>query len=330
MVIWNALTGDNAENWDKNLLSFPDFSLFQTFSWGEYRGRFGWQPHRWAAYDEQGRIIAMVQALVRLYPLKTGLVWAPGGPVGNLSAIGSGFFSFLKRITGLKRVFCRFYPIRTNNEKDASILAGSGMTKARHPINSGLSMLYNLSQDMEMPKATKNWRHNLKRSEKHGLIMRMWEHPDIEEILSIYKNMETMKNINRQYSREELAEIFETVGEKIALYRCDNANGDMLGFRGCAIVGDKGWDLFAAVTAEGRKVYASYALFDALIRHCRTAGVVHYDMGGVDPAGNPGVYDFKKGTGAILQEYLGEWDWATSYPLRLAANWAISSKRGNI
>lgn len=272
----------------------------------------------------------MVQALVRVYPLKTGLIWVPGGPIGDLSAVDSDFFSFIRRETGLKRVFCRLYPTRANNKKDASILASAGMTKACYALNSGLSMLYNLSQDAKMPKATKNWRHNLKRSEKHNLTVLLWKQPDIKAMLSVYADMERMKNIGRQYSQEDLAALFENMGGKITLFRCNNEKGDMLGFRGCAIVGDKGWDLFAAVTTEGRKVYASYALFDAMIQHCRNAGVVHYDMGGVDPVGNTGVYDFKKGTGAILQEYLGEWDWATSYPLRRVANWAISSKRGNI
>lgn len=327
---WQVFAGDDAENWDKKLMSFPDFSLYQTFSWGEYRGKFGWQPHRWIAYDEQGFIITMVQGLVRLYPFRTGLVWAPGGPVGNLSAIGSGFLNSLKQATGLKRIFCRFFPTRANKKEDSYILTNAGITKARHSINSGLSMLYNITQDKEKPKATKNWRHNLRRSEKHNLTVNLWIKPDIDLMLSVYKKMEQIKNIGQQYSREQLSCLFDTMSEKITLYRSDNADGELLGFRGCAIIGDKGWDLFAAVTAEGRKVYASYALFEALVQHCRRVGVIHYDMGGVDPIGNPGVYDFKKGTGAVLHEYLGEWDLANSHSLKLIANWAISRKRDSL
>lgn len=260
--------------------------------------------------------------------MSTGLVWVPGGPGGDLSTVGSGFFSFLQSAAGVKRMFCRFYPTRENNPEDAAILTAAGMRKARSALNSGLSMLYDLSEDEERPQATKNWRHNLRRSGKHNLTVRMWERPDVGAMLSVYERMELLKNIGTQYSREELTEIFDTLGEKIVLYRCDNANGELLGFRGCAIVGGKGWDLLAAVTAEGRRVYASYALFDALVRHCRSSGVVHYDMGGVDPIGNPGVYDFKKGTGAVLQEYLGEWDWATPRLLIPVVNRLVARRRG--
>jgi len=51
--------------------------------------------------------------------------------------------------------------------------------------------------------------------------------------------------------------------------------------------------------------------------------VEHYDLGGIDPHENPGVYKFKRQTGARPIEFLGEWDWATSSWLRWLGNWAI-------
>ncbi|MBI5212495.1 MAG: peptidoglycan bridge formation glycyltransferase FemA/FemB family protein [Nitrospirae bacterium] len=329
MVNWKLLDDGNAKAvWDKSLLRFPDYTLFQTFMWGEYKRNSGWSPKRWIAIDENDEIIAMVQGLLRIFPLNLGLIWVPGGPAGDLSAICEGFFKFAKKSTGLKRLFCRFYLNRKNNLPDEDTLRKSNMAKARCSINSGLSMLYNLFPDKSHPKATKNWRHNLRRSEKHDLSVRLWERPDIDSMLSVYEQMEGLKKIGRQYSREELIGLFETMSDKITLYRCDNAGGELLGFRGCAIIGNKGWDLLAAVTAEGRRSYASYALFDRLMQYCRDAGILYYDMGGVDPIRNPGVYNFKKGTGAVSQEYLGEWDWAMPRLLRPLVNWAVYGKRG--
>ena len=45
-----------------------------------------------------------------------------------------------------------------------------------------------------------------------------------------------------------------------------------------------------------------------LIQACKNAGVEHYELMGVDFENNEGVYHFKKGTGARLIEYLGEWN----------------------
>ena len=53
----------------------------------------------------------------------------------------------------------------------------------------------------------------------------------------------------------------------------------------------------------------------------------YYDLGGIDLWQNPGVYTFKKETGARQIEYLGEWDWASQPWLRLFGNWAIWQKQ---
>ena len=54
--------------------------------------------------------------------------------------------------------------------------------------------------------------------------------------------------------------------------------------------------------------------------HCSHLGVRRYDLHGVDPESNPGVYNFKKGTGVVPFEYVGEWEFATSRWMRSLAN----------
>ena len=62
---------------------------------------------------------------------------------------------------------------------------------------------------------------------------------------------------------------------------------------------------------------ASYFVFWEVLEHCRKLGVTTYDLGGIDPFANRGVYTFKKETGAKEVELLGEWDWASSFWLRI-------------
>ena len=66
-----------------------------------------------------------------------------------------------------------------------------------------------------------------------------------------------------------------------------------------------------------------------MINYLQESEVQFYDLGGIDPWANPGVYTFKKETGAREVELLGEWDSASSEWLRLFGNLAIS-KRENI
>ena len=90
---------------------------------------------------------------------------------------------------------------------------------------------------------------------------------------------------------------------------------------------DRAWDMLAAATVEARKVYASYAALWEMLLEIQRRGARTIDLRGVEPEKNPGVYEFKKGTGATFVEYLGEWDWASNALLRRGADWAVSRQR---
>ena len=132
--------------------------------------------------------------------------------------------------------------------------------------------------------------------------------------------MESYKGLKEQFSRQELVSIFQKFTDKIVLYRSEDENGTIVALRGCMILDRFGWDLFAATNVIGRNLYASYVLLWEILKHCQRAGVKNYDLMGVDPVKNSGVYNFKKGTGASSVKYLGEWDWESVQGLRWGAN----------
>jgi len=95
---------------------------------------------------------------------------------------------------------------------------------------------------------------------------------------------------------------------------------------GCLVSGDKACLVISATKGRGRELHASYAIFWALIRHCRNAGVQQFDFAGIDPVRNPGVYRFKRAAGGKPVELLGEWDWASRPWLRWVGNWGIAKR----
>jgi len=330
MVKWRCLSANkDLKTWDVKLTRFEDYSYTQTLSWGDYRGCFGWRPYRWAAFTENDEIIAMMQGLLRTYPGGFGIIWVPGGPVGDIAAWNQELMNIIIQTTGIKRLYCRINPIRSYRAADALALKSQGWSRTCHPMLSGMSTLYESGKDeqIRLKSCSRNWRHNLRRSQKYELSISHWSHPDIDTMLAIYKTLQEYKDIKEQYSRQELEKIFELLGDKIVLYLCVDETGDPVAFRGCVIIGEKAWDLFAASTVKGRNLYASYQLFWRLIEHCNSAGVAFYDMSGIDPFNNPGVYNFKKGIGGSPFEYLGEWDWATSEWLRWGLNFAIKFEK---
>ncbi len=329
MVTWEVLADETARQiWDENLIRFDDCSPFQMYAWGEYNRALGWQPVYLAARNATGEIAAMMLGLLRRYPFGVGLLWCAGGPVGDLSALGEDFFQTLTEATKLKRLYCRFRCDRERNIKDVLALNQQGWMRSWFIMHSSWTMELDLAVDDErlLKNCSRNWRRNFRLGQKNNLHIRLWTNPDIDELTAVYEEMQTRKNLPEQFSRAELKNLFERTGNNFICYRAEDATGKLVALRGCLIVGERAIDHLAATTLRGRDLRASFPVFWRLLQECRARGVRFYDLSGIDPHQNPGVYNFKKETGARPVESLGEWDWATSDSLRWFGNWAIRRK----
>ena len=329
-VTWELL-GDEIANkvWDQYLLQFDGFTPYQFYAWGEHRRHFGWVPYRWVAYNDNREIVAMVQTIFKSYKLGVWRGWSSGGPIGDISNWGKSLHEAALTSTGASHLYLRFFSNRKGTKDDQVSLESQGWKRACCKLYSGFSMTLSIDKTPEEMRRglSRNWRHNLKRAEKSGLTIRQWVSPNIDDILALYNSMERHKGIVEQFSRQEIQSIFHNLGDKIVLYRCDDKDGQLVAIRGCIILGRFAWDWFASSNVVGRTLYASYALFWEIFLHCQKSGVKEYELNGVDPTKNLGVYNFKKGTGAELLEYLGEWEWATNRLLRFGANVGVRLRR---
>jgi lipid II:glycine glycyltransferase (peptidoglycan interpeptide bridge formation enzyme) len=171
-----------------------------------------------------------------------------------------------------------------------------------------------------------NWRHNLARAHQRGLNVTHWDRPSPAGIQSLFASMSAYKGVNSPFDPASLESLLQSLDGQILIYGCTDGSGDPMACRACVVQHDGAWDLIAATSPKGRHCYASYAVFWALIRHCRSLGVKQYDLGGIDPVNARGVYDFKRGTGAREHECLGEWERSTSVLLRHAINFRVRTR----
>jgi hypothetical protein len=331
MVNWSEFT-DGAAAWDTALESLTGVTLHQVYAWGEARAALGWKPVRLVARDANQTLVALVQGQVRRAGPGVSVCWIPGGPAGSLEVCGTDLRAALVRMAGTPWLYCRMNALRPSQPEDIQSLVSSGWKRSWHLLTTGLSMSYDLrpEEPARRAAASGNWRHNLRRSDKYGLIVSRWSNPSAEEISVIYREMEALKGLDQQNSLKELKAMLATLGDCLILFRCQDASGVTIALRGCGVFGTQAWDLLAAATPAARKVYASHAILWALMEECRRRGVQYYDLSGIDPAGNKGVYDFKKGTGAAHQQYLGEWEWSNFPGLRWAANLAMRFRKGGL
>ena len=326
MLTWKTWEG-TGKDWDECLLKFPDYNVYQSFSWGRHRESFGWQCLRIVGMNG-GDVLSAAQVFARRMPMGVGFAWVPGGAVGDPEHWAGSLPRAIKKAFGFHFLYSRVNNMRVHSASESLRMKSEGWHKPEYPLQSGLSLFHTLDEKnaIDPERLSKNWSRNLKRSEKHGHAIRVWDSPDPDEMHAVYREMQDYKSLPEQFSRESLASILSQFGQQCVVVRCDDGDGKLLAFRGAVLFGRRGWDIFAATTTAGRKVYASHLAFAELMKQCARRGPNWYDMSGVDPAKNKGVYDFKKGTGAADLQYLGEWDWGSFPLLRPLANKVIKTR----
>jgi hypothetical protein len=315
VVTWAPVPEDEAaRTWDGHLQAFPDRSYVHAFGWGRYKATQGWRPIRAEAHDERGALAGMVQALVRTYPAGVGVIWCPGGHVGPLDLWNRDLVGALARAGGMSRTYCRVSFMRPLAAPDVQHLQALGWRRPSRPVSAPATFIWDLpaSDEATMAGLTGNWRHNLQRALRRNLRVVEWRDPSPSAVAGVFGAMSRYKRLEMTIDPAAVSAMLGSLDGRLLVYACENDAGTPIAVRGCVVDGERAWDLLAATSPEGRQRYASYAVLWALIRGCRARGVTRYDLGGVDAAAAPGVYTFKRGTGAREQQHLGEWESSTS------------------
>ena len=320
-MIWQQFEGPSTE-WDGLVASLTG-CFYQTYGWGEVRRVAGWQPVRLFACQD-GQVVSAASVLVKRR-LGLAVCWIPGGPLGSRDVFTGEFQSYLRSVIPAKILYCRVSLLRACEEDDYFFLANAGWRRPSFLMSLGQSMSYSLvgEESDRLDLTSSNWRRNLKRSGRYGLSVELWENPDSNVMSLIYNEMERLKSLPPQHSNIELSAIFTECIQNVVVFRCLNKDGRLIAFRAAGVSGTTAMDLLAAAGEEARRVYASHAILWALLGHCSRLGLKYYDLSGVDPVGNKGVYDFKNGTGATLINCVGEWEWSTFPGLSTMVNFLM-------
>ena len=328
MVTWRAaMLGDEA--WDAALAAVPGANAFQSSRWARHKADFGWRPVRALAGPEAAPAAA-VQALVKDLPGGARLLWSRGGPAGDPALWDAGLRAALTAAAGgfNLAVYGRICSYQESDPAAVAFLSAAGWSRPKRPLDRNMTYLHDLAPEPEALRAalSTNWRHNLKRGEARAEVSD-WTDPDPAEMARLFLQMVSVKALPPQHREDSLASLVRALGPALVLKRAV-ADGRTVALRACAVFGGTAVDLLAAATEEARKVYASYALLWSLLVEARRRGARTYDLGGADPDAARGVADFKKGVGARLIQYLGEWDFARPALLRRPAGALIAWKLG--
>ena len=328
MLAWTVLSDeDAAESWNALTLHLEDASPFHTFEFGQYYQHLGWHPMYCACFDNNRHVVAMALCLTKTVFGRITIGWCFGGPIG-LIATWADLPGVIARSRGTKHIYIRFRCDRARNDDDVRTLLATKWTQPNLLIGRNLTLVLDLSvrdQDL-LAGFSKNWRRNLRRAEEQNITIACNEEAISLQLFDAYREMAEFKNFGSLLEFEKLKRLVELSGQNIAVFVARDADGNLLAFRCVLILGKKAVDYLAATTMRGRQLHAAYLLLRAEIISLKARGVEHYDLGGIDPETNPGVYRFKRDTGGRQVVLLGEWERANSAGLCAVVNLALRAR----
>ncbi len=335
MVKWELLPAThNRAKWDDALLQSQDYTVFQSFRWGEFKRGTGWTPMRWIARDRAGLVVAMAQILTKSFRGRVKIGWAPGGPVllfpptplGELALIVKLLLQEINALGG--RTCIRFDSYLAKDTTLSSAAFEQSCARPLFAMNTGCSSCLDLRQPMDVltRKMTSKHRYYVKKALTENL---QWNPGSdtrcVEELARLHTEMVLQKKLPslRSCSRE-ISAMWNVLGTNATIFTGYVENRAVTS---CMILtfGEKAFYLMAATSTEGRKLSASYAMIYRLLEYLQKQDITQFDLGGLNPGsyGAQGVNHFKRGFGGKFVERLGEWEWASSKWLRWALNLAV-------
>lgn len=338
--ITEAAQEGQSENWDGQLLSAADATVFQSYAWGEYKRRHGWVPVRCMGRDKSGKIVVMAQVLMKKMPLGIHVGWSPGGPILQFKGwlpkvIGKALDELLETLKKkFGRLWLRFHSHIPNEPELAYVFSGR-LHRPVFKINSEFSQFFDLTLSVEEfeKSMTSKHRYYVKQSLAHEIS---WKHGSDEalqaDLAKLHDEMTREKGMESiKVGVEDIRNTFAAMpGQAMIL----NGYHEGEAVTSCLVLifGKRGFYATAATGAKGREMSAAYAMVRQLFPVLKERGLTKLDFAGLDPKTPAafGVNHFKRGFGGALVEYLGEWECASSEWLRWGINLGIWKRGGRL
>ena len=143
----------------------------------------------------------------------------------------------------------------------------------------------------------KKWRNQLACAERNGLtVVGGSGQEEYRQFCQMYYQMRARKAFGSTVDVKEFGRIQEDLPEshRMLILICKNKEEPVAGLVASAL-GDTAIYLLGATSDNGFIAKGSYLLQWEMIRWLKEHGFKWYDLGGIDPERNPGVYHFKSG-----------------------------------
>lgn len=314
-----------ASDWDERIADEPGANLYAARPWGTYKARLNWAVRRVAVRDGSARPLAFVQYQERrVGPAR--FVLAQGCPV--LTAAGaaraeatlSAFRDHLA-LGPFDLLGVNFHEFQDNEVVPALLaLDFVPVVSARQH-----TLELDLTRDLEAIEAglDSKWRRNLAKARRNpDLDTVLLTDPDarlaaFDVFTGMYAALQRRKGFSNSLDPSAFRDIAAADPRLVILEVRENGAPIMVRIAHRA---QTRWtDFFAASNERGRATNAAALSVWTLIEQAKADGCPVYDLGGIDPAGNRGVFDFKRGVSRRVVQSTPLWLHGRTRLIRSAA-----------
>ena len=302
------------EQWQSMACRFVDFTYRQSWGFGvACASRLGATSDHVGIWDGE-ELLGLADVRVKQALPGIGIAYVNGGPLacGSLDddaahdrRFAGCVMALRDEYVGNRRCLLRIRPAPRANgwmERQAAVLMAQGFCPraCERPYR---TMLVDLAPPLDVIRKAldQKWRNALNRAEKNGLTISQGVDGEIfAKFCRLFAEMSRRKAFPVDlapafYMRlQEMLPDHERFRVVLAEYEGQAVSGHV-----SSLLGDTCVYLLGASTEMGLQSKASYLLQWHTIKSAQENGCRWYDLGGIDPAENPGVYHFKKGMSGV-------------------------------
>ena len=296
------------EEWSGMLDCFEDANIYQTWAYGAVR--WGRKNLSHLVLKRNGDVVAMVQLrIVRPTKLNFGMAYLRWGPLCHRrgkeldAEVTARIAQALhEEYVCKRRLLLQILPNAFVGTQRGALFQ-SAFSDFTHEPSTPANLYRTFVLDLARPldELRKNldakWRNKLTQSEKKGLKVSAGTSIDqYRTFCRMYNEMFKRKAFETTVDVEEFGRIQESLPEaqRMRILICEQDGVPVAGIVASAM-GDSGIYLLGATSDNGLNSKGAYLLQWTMIQWLKENGFKSYDLGGIDPEGNPGVYSFKKG-----------------------------------
>lgn len=305
---WLEADSRSLAHWDHQLSELQGHPL-QSFLWGEARRKIDGIAHFCLIARRGAKVIGLARVETRKVASFGRIAWIPKGPVLQANNFGGAIDILNAKLRKKGFIAC------ITDQYDASC-----SEKAHLPKTIWLDLTQGL--DALSKALDSQWRYGARRALREGVVVRTTTTPaDVSAFFHLCNALSETKGFALPGSEGLMQELIRTSSPDgavgVVLY-VGEVDGVIAGGALLARCGSHLHYFWGASDRRFSKYRVSEAVQWQIIQDGVASGMTRYDLEGIDPIGNPGVYDFKRKMGGRVVTLQGMEATPLSWTGRLA------------